>query len=289
MSILQIAEVVCESSTVRKVSGCEGIRELTVSRQALCQAVRTVVRRVGVGLLLGIAGAFAVTLLSWVASSMTASADEEPATPLVNVVDTDDALGLVHNTVHDTVHDAVDTVTTKVLPPEARVLTSANPVVANSLDQTLTGVEKTFGSLAPEQKHRSVQDTGTVRKAAAPVVVPSPPPEKHVISPPVHRPPVPVKAVVPAHSAPPAAEHQPAPANDQPEAPISPVPGTQWGVPSAPAPGGGAGSGLHSPDTSAFDGGVSPFWTGRAVYRPMPSTGPVVFRTVNAQPGVTPD
>ncbi|HVW42321.1 MAG TPA: hypothetical protein VHC18_13310 [Amycolatopsis sp.] len=259
-----------------------------MSRQALGQAMCTVVRRVGLGVLLGIAGAFAVTLLSWMASSMAASADEEPAPPLVNVVDTGDPLGLVNDTVHDAVRDTVETVSTKVMPPEPKAVTSAEPLVTDSLGQTLRHVGKTVGSLVPEPKHAPVRTTDTVRKPATPAAVPSPPPEKHVITPPVRRPPVPVQATGPLHQAPPAAEtHQPAPGDHQPEGPAAPA--SPWGVPSAPASN-SAGTGFHSPDTPAFEGSASPFWTGRTLYRPLlRSTCPVVFRTVNAQPGVTPD
>ncbi|HJQ45855.1 MAG TPA: hypothetical protein VJ870_05945 [Amycolatopsis sp.] len=257
-----------------------------MNRQALGQAVCTVVRRVGLGVLLGIAGACAVTVLSWMVSSMAASAAEEPAAPLVNVVGSDDPLGLVDNTVHDTVHDAVETVTTRVLPPQQK---TAGPIVVGSLDQMLGHFEKTVGSLVPEAKQTPARATRAAHQPAAPVLVPSPPPEKHVDNPPVHRPPVPLQAIDPPHNAAPSAEQHRSTPDDQPAGPAAPAPSPQWDVPSAPAPSGSAGSGFHSPDTSAFAGDESPFWTGRTVYRPLRSAGPVVFRTVNAQPGVTPD
>jgi len=260
-----------------------------MSRQALGQVARTVVRRFGLGVLLGIAGAFAVTLLSWMLSSATASADEEePSPPLINVIGADDAVGMVDSTVHDALHDTVDAVTTKVLPPDSKAATPP------ALTQTLTHVDDAVGSLAAEAKpkHEPAKTTkgktSAVRHAAAPAFVPAPPPEKPVISQPVRRPPVPVKAIAPVHvPAPSTTEHHTVPKGDQPEGPAAPAP--QWGMPSAPAPSGSAGSGFHSPDTPVCYGGAFSFWTGRAVHRPLRSTGPVVLRTVNAQPGVTPD
>ena len=259
-----------------------------MSRQAFGEAVRILARRAGLGMLLGIAGAFAVTLLSWVVSSMATPAAADPAPPLINVVDTHDTVGLVNDTLQDAAQGNLDAVTTRVLPPESKAATSARPIVVESLDHMLSHVEKTVGSQVPEPEHRPMRSIGAVGQAAAPDFVPSPPPERHVINPPVHRPPVPVH--VPAHSGLHAAEqHNVVPGQDRPAGPAAPAPGPQWDLPSAPAPSGSAGSGFHSPDTPAFESSASPFWTGRTVYRPLRSTAPVVFRTVNAQPGVTPD
>ncbi|NKQ53260.1 hypothetical protein HFP15_10235 [Amycolatopsis sp. K13G38] len=239
--------------------------------------------RIGLGVLLGIAGAFVVTALSWLASSTAASAEEDPAPPLVNLSGTGETLDLVH----DTVRGTVDTVTAKVLPPPVQPK-EAGPAVDKVVDETLGQVDRTVSALSTKPaKHRSAP--ATAERTVVPAGVPAPPPDRHVIQPPVKRPPVPIHvAAAPAPSAPPAAEHHaPAPGSGVPHGPVVPGPGP--GLPAAPAPSGGAGSTFHAPDTPVFDSGVSRFWAGQPTYRMPRRAVPVVFRTVNAQPGVTPD
>lgn len=252
--------------------------------QALGQTGRTLVRRVGFSVLLGITGAFAVTVLCWLFSSAAASAEENPVPPLANVVD--DATGSL-GVVND-VHDTVQEVTTKVLPPPPpRAATT--PTVTDTVSATVTDLGNDVRSLVERPAHRRGHlAAGTSKAAGAPMPAKAPAAGKPVVRAGAEGKQVaPAKAVSKPRVAPPTTDKQQVERPvDNPPAP-APDPGPQPTAPMVPA--GPAGGGFHSPDTPFFEAGSSARWIALPVSRPLRPAGPVVFRVVHAQPGVTPD
>lgn len=259
-------------------------------RQTLDHAGRTFVRPLGLRVLLAFAGAFVLTALGWLFSVTVASAEEKSPPPVVNILDqaagtVETVNDTVHDTLHDTVHDTVHAVATTVLPPPPGRAAAA-PSLVDSVHAAVEDLGKSVRVMVDPPVHRSSRTSaGSVKTSTAPVV--SPPSAPRVAAAPAVSRPVPVTAPSPVAwrpAPPPVVDQQPT--TGPPAGPVSD--GGRWNVPAAPANTGGAG-GFHTPDAPVFATTSSVRDAGLPAVRASRPAGPVVFRVVNAQPGVTPD
>lgn len=272
------------SANLQQIAKIETSREsgIDMLRQTLDHAGRTFVRPLGLRVLLGFAGALVLTALGWLFSATTASAEEKSPPPLVNIVG--EATGTL-----DTVNDTVHAVATTVLPP-APERTASVPLVVDSVQAAVNHLGKSVRGMVDPPVHRSSRISAS--RGTTPTAPVGSPPSAHraaaaTDSGPV---PVPVKALAPVTLRavpPPVVGEQPKTGLPRP-APGPVSDGCQWNVPVVPVNTGGAG-GFHAPDTPVFATTSSVRDAGLPDVRASRPASPVVFRVVNAQPGVTPD
>jgi hypothetical protein len=269
------------SANLQQIAKIDTSREpgIDMLRQTLDPAGRTFVRPLVLRVLLGFAGAFALTALGWLFSVTVASAEEESPPPVMNILD--QTAGTL-----DTVSDTVHAVATTVLPPPPEHAASSSSVV-DSVHAAVDDLGKSLRVMVdPPVPQPSRISAGSVKTSTASMVWPPSVPRAAAVA--VSRP-VAVKALSPVawRPAPPPVVGQ-QPKSGPPAAPGPVLDGGQWNVPTAPTNTGGAG-GFHTPDAPVFATTSSARDAGLPVVRASRPAGPFVFRVVNAQPGVTPD